>query len=73
MTSSQQQVHRDVTIRPYRTSDLNPLARLFTGSDHILAAGVYDTCQSQAWAPLTPDFNAWRQAEHALCVAGVSR
>jgi len=51
----------DVNVRPYRDSDLESVALLFTASVHAVAAGYYDSAQRAAWAPQPPDLNEWRQ------------
>jgi putative acetyltransferase len=48
-----------MVIRPYRKSDLECVAALFTESVHGLAAGLYDSHQLEAWAPFQPDLQAW--------------
>lgn len=50
---------RTVAIRPYRSSDLADLVRLFSESVHVLGAAHYDTAQREAWAPQAPDRAAW--------------
>lgn len=47
-------------IRPYRASDVEAVARLFTDSVHRLAAPHYDARQRAAWAPASPDIESWR-------------
>lgn len=46
-------------IRPYRESDLAPLARLFTDSVHRIACRYYSPEQLAAWAPFPPDLDLW--------------
>ncbi len=50
-----------MNIRPFRETDLESVAELFTESVHKLAAGQYDTTQCAAWAPIPPEFDVWRQ------------
>ncbi|HMN45394.1 MAG TPA: GNAT family N-acetyltransferase [Povalibacter sp.] len=46
-------------IRPYRESDVEAVALLFTDSVHRLAGSHYDASQRAAWAPCPPDLNSW--------------
>ena len=48
-------------IRPYRDSDAEAVALLFTDSVHHLASSDYDASQRAAWAPLPPDLSFWRE------------
>ncbi|HET9394756.1 MAG TPA: GNAT family N-acetyltransferase [Nitrospiraceae bacterium] len=48
-------------IRPYRESDAEVVALLFTDSVHDLASSDYDATQRAAWAPIPPDLNFWRE------------
>lgn len=50
-----------MTIRPFRDSDLESVALLFTASVHSAAADDYDPTQRDAWAPIPPDLDAWRR------------
>lgn len=47
-------------VRRYEPSDLESVARVFTASVHALAADHYDTSQRAAWAPPSPDLEAWK-------------
>jgi putative acetyltransferase len=53
-------------IRPYRKSDLECVAALFTESVHGLASGLYDSHQLEAWAPFKPDLQAWTERLNGL-------
>lgn len=44
-------------VRPYKNSDIESVANLFTASVHGLAEGYYDSTQRAAWAPQPPDTN----------------
>lgn len=46
-------------IRPYRESDLEAVAEVFTSAVHGLACEDYDAIQLAAWAPRAPDLNHW--------------
>ncbi|MGH8179119.1 MAG: GNAT family N-acetyltransferase [Steroidobacter sp.] len=46
-------------IRPYRNSDVDAVALLFTDSVHHLASNHYDADQRAAWAPRPPDLDSW--------------
>jgi putative acetyltransferase len=48
-------------IRPYRESDAEAVALLFTDSVHHLASSEYDASQRAAWAPIPPDLNFWTE------------
>jgi putative acetyltransferase len=50
-----------MNIRPYREADLESVALLFTESVHTLAAGHYDPTQCAIWAPIPPEYDAWRE------------
>lgn len=47
-------------IRPYRESDLEAVALLFTDSVHHVANSHYDLDQLAAWAPRPPDLRSWK-------------
>src|SRR5688500_16465195 len=47
-------------IRPYRKSDVEAVAELFTASVHALASEHYDATQLATWAPSPPDLDGWR-------------
>jgi putative acetyltransferase len=47
-------------VRPYEEADLESVVRLFTASVHGLAADHYDAKERAAWAPESPDLEAWR-------------
>ena len=49
-----------MNIRPYRPSDSDAVARVFTSAVRIGAATHYDEAQRDAWAPSEPDFEYWR-------------
>lgn len=59
-------VRQEMNIRPYRASDLESVARIFTEAVHELAASSYDNEQRSAWAPRPPDNSYWRQRLEAL-------
>ncbi|MBB6094240.1 putative acetyltransferase [Povalibacter uvarum] len=46
-------------IRPYRETDTEALALLFTRAVHGLAGRDYDERQLKAWAPQPPDLDFW--------------
>ncbi len=48
-------------IRNYRQSDAEPIADLFREAVHSLSSEYYSRRQRQAWAPIPPDYNHWRQ------------
>ncbi|MCB1824333.1 MAG: GNAT family N-acetyltransferase [Candidatus Competibacteraceae bacterium] len=53
-------------LRPYKNSDLESVAHLFTASIHGLAIGHYDATQRAAWAPRPPDLSEWNERLNGL-------
>lgn len=53
-------------LRPYKNSDLESVAHLFTASVHGLAIGHYDASQRAAWAPQPPDLSEWDERLNGL-------
>ena len=54
-------VHFSVDVRPYRFTDLDRLAEIYTASIHSLASPYYSPDQITAWAPLSHDAARWRE------------
>lgn len=50
-----------MTIRPYRPDDLPGILALFHDTVHTACAGDYTPKQLSAWAPETPDADAWAE------------
>ena len=55
-----------MNLRPYKSSDLESVAHLFTASIHGLAIGHYDASQRAAWAPQPPDLSEWDERLNGL-------
>ena len=55
-----------VKLQPYKSSDLESVAHLFTASIHGLAIGHYDATQRAAWAPQPPDLSEWNERLNGL-------
>ncbi|MCA9398098.1 GNAT family N-acetyltransferase, partial [candidate division WWE3 bacterium] len=53
-------------LRPYKNSDLESVAHLFTASIHGLAIDHYDAAQRAAWAPQPPDLSEWNERLNGL-------
>ena len=53
-------------LRPYKSSDLESVANLFTTSIHGLAIDHYNATQRAAWAPQPPDLSEWDERLNGL-------
>lgn len=55
-------------IREALESDIESLVAVFTAAVHALAGGAYTAEQCAAWAPISPDPDAWRNRLSGLNV-----
>lgn len=57
-----------MNVRPYQPGDTAALAHLFTEPVHAINAAHYSPEQVVAWAPNTPDVDAWhRELDELIC------
>ena len=57
-----------MAIRGFQPSDLAGVVRCFTASVREIAARYYEQPQIDAWAPLDPDMESWKERLARGCV-----